>query len=303
MNTSLETSIGGVRLSHPVMNASGILGSEPEHVNILVEAGFSAIVTKTFTLEPREGYPPPILVKLESGGYLNAVGLANRGARYIPLLVERAKACGKPIVVSIGGRNAKEFTELAIIVEEAGATAVELNLSCPHVKGHGLDLGSDPSLVYELVKEVASAIKIPVIVKLGLSDRVVDSSGRALEAGAKALTLINAIRAMAIDVYSAKPVLSNRQGGLSGPPIKPIAVRVVFDVYREYKAEIVGCGGISSWKDAAEFILAGAKAVQVGSALLGNRNVANEIVKGLESWTSLLGYSRLAELVGMAHKD
>jgi dihydroorotate dehydrogenase (NAD+) catalytic subunit len=130
---------------------------------------------------------------------------------------------------------------------------------------------------------------------------VVESAGRALEAGARALTLINAIRALAIDVYSLKPVLSNIYGGLSGTPIMPIALRVVYDVYREYSAEIIGCGGISSWIDAAEFILAGARAVQVGSALLKNRRVVYEITEGLEKWVRELGYRNIGELVGRAH--
>jgi len=285
------------------MNASGILGSEPEHVDILVKAGFSAVVTKTFTVEPREGYPPPILVELECCGYLNAVGLANPGINYIPLLVDRAKALGKPIVVSIGGRGVDEYIELATVAEEAGASAIELNLSCPHVKGHGLEIGSDPASVYALVKDVASAVKKPVIAKLGFCDRVVESSGKALEAGARALTLINTIKAMAIDVYSAKPVLSNVYGGLSGPAIKPIAVRVVYEVYREYSgAEIIGCGGISSWKDAAEYILAGAKAVQIGSGYLKNRNVVQEVINGLSKWVAGLGYKSIEGLVGLAHR-
>lgn len=302
MRKLLEVNVAGLRLEHPVLNASGILGSEPEHVDILVEAGFSAVVSKTFTLEQREGYPPPILVELECGGYLNAVGLANPGASGIRPLVERAKAWGKPVIVSIGGSSLREFVELAAVVESSGASAMELNLSCPHVKGHGLDVGSDPTVVYTLVKEVSSTVKIPVIAKLGLCDRIVESSGKALEAGARAVTLINTIRAMAIDIFSAKPVLSNKYGGLSGPPIKPIAVRVVYEVYKEYNAEIVGCGGIVSWKDAAEFILAGARAIQVGSGFLKDRGLVRKIVNGLEKWVQVLGYEVITDLVGLAHR-
>jgi dihydroorotate dehydrogenase (NAD+) catalytic subunit len=145
-------------------------------------------------------------------------------------------------------------------------------------------------------------LRVPIIVKLGLSDRLVESAGKALEAGAQAVTLINTIRALAIDVYSFKPILSNIYGGLSGPPIKPIALRLVYDVYREYKAEIIGCGGIMSWIDAAEFILAGACAVQVGSGFLKNRRIVHEITEGLKTWIRELGRSSVRELVGQAHR-
>ena len=301
MSGILSTKIAGLALEHPVLNASGILGSDPEHIDILASHGFSAIVTKTFTLNPREGYNPPVLVELRSGGFLNAIGLANPGVQGIKPLVDRARFLGKPIIVSIGGSSIEEFNRVAEVAEDSGASAVELNLSCPHVKGHGLELGSDPTTVFLVTREVSSILKIPVIVKLGLSDRVVESAGKALEAGARALTLINTIRALAIDVYSFKPVLSNIHGGLSGPPIKPIALRVVYDVYKEYKAEIIGCGGISNWIDTAEFILAGARAVQVGSAFLKSRKVVHEIIEGIKSWLSVLGYSNIEELVGRAH--
>lgn len=301
-SNTLRISVAGIELEHPVMNASGILGAEPEHIEILARAGFSAIVTKTFTREPRSGYPPPILVELESGGFLNAVGLANPGIQSVARLAEKARVLGKPLVVSIGGAPG-DYPELAAIAEEAGASAVELNLSCPHVRGYGIELGSDPSTVREVVKNTASVVKIPVIAKLGLCDRIVESAGKALEAGSRALTLINTVKAMAIDVYSMKPVLSNKYGGLSGPPLKPIAIKVVYDVYREYKAEIIGCGGVSSWKDAAEFIVAGARSIQVGSAFLKNPGVVKDILEGLEKWLQVIGARSLEELVGAAHKS
>lgn len=294
--------LNGLKLEHPVMNASGILGSEPEHVDILANAGFSGIVTKTFTKNPRNGYPPPIIVELDNGGYLNAVGLANPGINGICPVVERARRHGKPVIVSIGGSSLSEFIEVSIKAEECRATAIELNMSCPHVKGHGLDLGSDPSMVYTLVKEVVSTINTPVFVKLGLCDKIIESAGKALEAGASGVVLINTIKAMAIDVYTGKPVLSNKYGGLSGPPIKPIAIRAVYEVYREYNAPIIGVGGISSWRDVAEFILAGARAVQVGSVFMKNRRIVYEILEGLEKWIEIHGVSSIMDLVGLAHR-
>lgn len=297
----MGTSICNIKLEHPILNASGILGSEPEQVEILVNSGFSAVVTKTFTLRPREGYPPPVLVEIGNVSFLNALGLPNPGAEYVPGFVSKIKKFGKPIILSIGGNSVEEYIKLAAIGEESGVDAVELNLSCPHVRGYGLDIGSDPGLVYNIVKSITSTVRVPIIVKLGLSDRVVESAGRALEAGAKAITLINTVKAMAIDVFSKNPILSNKHGGLSGIFIKPIAVRVVYDVFREFRPEIIGCGGITNWRDAAEFILAGAKAVQIGSAFLKNRNIVFEVLDGLKNWIALLGHNSLQELVGAAH--
>lgn len=298
----LETSIADIWLKHPVMNASGILGSEPEHLKILAKYGFSILVTKTFTLEPRPGNPPPIIIELDNGGFINAVGLANPGALSIPLLVEAAREIGVPLIVSIGGRNVAEYVSIVEIINETKASAIELNLSCPHTKGLGLEIGSDPKLVYEISRDTVSISRIPIIAKLGLCDKVIESAGKALEAGVEALTLINTIKAMAIDVYSMKPILSNKYGGLSGPPIRPIAIRVVYDVYREYGAEIIGCGGVRNWRDVAEFLLAGARAVQVGSYVVKNENIVWEILSGLEKWLSTIGYGKLLDVVGLAHK-
>ncbi|MEL9929926.1 MAG: tRNA-dihydrouridine synthase, partial [Sulfolobales archaeon] len=231
----LSTDIAGIVLEHPVMNASGILGSEPEHIEILAGFGVSAIVTKTITPKPRTGYEPPIVVELRNGGLLNAVGLANPGIEIIPSLVERARRIRRIIIVSVGGSSERDFTEVAEIAEKSGANAVELNLSCPHTRGFGMDIGSDPADVARVVGSVASILRIPVIAKLGLSDRIIESAGKALEKGARALTLINTLKALAVDIYSMKPILTNIFGGLSGPPIHPIAVRVIYEIYREYK--------------------------------------------------------------------
>lgn len=299
----VETLVAGVRLEHPLMNASGILGSEPEHIDILVKDGFSAIVTKSFTIEPRTGYEPPILIELEGIGYLNAVGLANPGVNGIYSLVKRAKELGRPIFVSIAGTSVEEFIRLASVAEETGADAIELNLSCPHVAKHGIEIGRDLDSTELIIRETASVVKTPVIAKLGLSDKVVEIAGKALEAGARALTLINTIRAMAIDPFSMKPILRNKYGGLSGPAIKPISVRIVYDIYREYRAEIIGCGGVASWRDVVEYILAGASAVQIGSGYLKNKSIVWESLRGLIEWMRLQGFNTLREAIGYAHRD
>ncbi len=296
----LRVSVAGLSLKHPVMNASGILGSSPEHIDILVNYNVSAVVTKTMTLQPREGYETPIIVELPNGGVLNAVGLANPGVEAVKPLVSRARELNVPLIASIGGRSEDEFINAAIAVDEAGVDAIELNLSCPHAKGYGIEIGVDPYNVYSVTKSVASITAKPVIAKLGLSDSIVKSCEKALSAGAKALTLINTVKAMFIDVYSAKPVLSNIFGGLSGPPIHPIAVRVVYEVYRELKPEIIGCGGVSRWSDAAELILAGAKAIQVGTALMNGGGAITHILKGLEEWLEVMGLKDIEEALGLA---
>jgi dihydroorotate dehydrogenase (NAD+) catalytic subunit len=302
---SLTVSIAGIRLRHPIMNASGFLGYTREHISRLAKYGFSAIVTKTITPYAKKGHDPPIVVALRNGGLLNAVGLENPGKRCIGELVDEARKLGVPLIVSIGGMNAEEFAEVAIEAEEKGATAVEINLSCPHAKGFGLEIGLNPVNVFNVVKTVASVTKLPIIAKLGSSDRVVEAAGKALEAGAKGLTLINTIKAMAIDVYTLKPILTNIFGGLSGPPIHPIAVRVVYEVFMEYKPDIIGCGGVATWLDAAELIAAGAKAVQIGTALVLSDNaqsLVESILRGLENWLLLHGFKNIEEAAGSAHK-
>lgn len=300
---SLSVKIVGTELRHPIMNASGILGARKEHVARLVEYGVSAVVTKTITVEPREGYSPPIIVELPTGGIINAVGLENPGKTVIGELVSEARRLGVPIIVSVGGRSEGEFIDVALEADKNGANAIELNLSCPHAKGYGIEIGSDPVTVYSTVKAVASTVKTPVIAKLGLCDKMVESAIKALEAGAKALTLINTIRAIYIDVFTAKPVLSNIFGGLSGPPLHPIAVRAVYEVYRETGAEIIGSGGVYDWKTAAEMILAGAKAIQIGTALMKEpRKVIQGIVEGLKAWLEEINISNIEYAVGLAQK-
>lgn len=300
---SLNTTIAGINLRHPVMNASGILGSYREHIARLISYGLSAIVTKTITADPREGYNPPIIIELPTGGLLNAVGLENPGKMIIRDLVDEAKKHSVPIIISIGGRDSKEFVEVAEVADSEGANAIELNLSCPHVGGYGIEIGMDPTAVYSIVKEISSIVRIPVIAKLGVCDRLIESAEKALEAGAKALTLINTIRALYIDVHTMKPVLTNIFGGLSGPPIHPIAVRAIYEVYRETRAEIIGCGGIYDWRSAAETILAGAKALQIGTSLAKSpKKVVQDILEGLSIWLRTIGVSGIDQAVGLAHK-
>ncbi len=298
----LRVELPGLRLAHPVMNASGILGSSAGALRRLVEAGVSALVTKSFTLERREGYPTPIAVPLEYG-LLNAVGLSNPGLEGLGALVEAARALGRPVVVSVAASSPEEASVLAGAAEEAGADAVELNLSCPHARGRGLVLLWDPEASRRVVEAAASTVGIPVYAKMGLVDRLADRAAELLEAGAAGLVLINTLPGMVIDVYAARPVLGNRVGGLSGPAIHPVAVRAVYEVYRETGAPVIGVGGVEDWVSAAELVLAGAGAVQVGTGIVRRgEQVICSIVEGLEKWLGEMGAGSISELVGAAQR-
>jgi dihydroorotate dehydrogenase (NAD+) catalytic subunit len=267
-----------------------------------IEGGAGAVVTKSLTREKREGYPTPVIVGVEEG-LVNAIGLANQGyeeflSKDLPLAKE-GKVC---VIVSVAGSSGKEFKEICVQAEEAGTDAVELNLSCPHVKKHGLEMGADPSVVRMVVKEVKGALKIPVHVKLGLSDRLNDSAIAAQDAGADAIVVINTIKAMTIDVHARRPVLSNVYGGLSGPAIHPIALRCVHELYPQLSIPIVGCGGVKDWQTAVEFILAGARVVQIGSEVATKGiGIFKEVASGIEHYLDSHGFKSVEEIVGSVH--
>ncbi len=301
---SLKVEVVGLNLKTPVMNASGVLEWSPEAARRLIDAGAGAVVLKSATREPRRGYDWPRIVRA-FGGYIIAVGIANPGALEVSRMIKGFKEAsgGAPVIASAAGFSPEDFLEVANLLEDGGADAVELNMSCPHFKGGGIELGQDPQTVYSIVRDVSGSLKIPVIAKLGVADKLVDISVKALEAGAKALTLINTIKAMKIDVYTKKPVLSNKVGGLAGSAIHPVAVRAIYDVYRETRAEIIGAGGVRDWETAVEMILAGARAVQVGAALIDRGEaVITEIVRGLEKYVWIEGMKNIGELIGLAHK-
>ncbi len=297
----LETEVGGLRLTNPLMPASGILGGNEGAFEYLAKrAKLGALVTKSITPEPRKGYDPPIVVSTDCG-LVNAVGLSNPGKGIIKKLVEVGKRYNLPVIVSIAGKDEKDFQEVAWEASDAGASALELNLSCPHAKGMGLELGMDIDMVKRITEAVATTVDIPVFVKLGYVDKLVETASKALEVGASGLTLINTLRAMVIDVDAMKPVLSNKVGGLSGRAIHPIAVRAVYEVYKETKAPIIGVGGVYTWRDAVELILAGASAIQIGTALVDEGpKVFSEVSAGIAWWLKSKGFKTLKEAVGLA---
>jgi len=302
MEPSLTTSIGGIQLDRPTMLASGILGISLDVFNRLYRSGAGAVVTKSLSNEPWEGYPNPTIFSVNGGGWINAVGLSNPGAPNFAKMIESNQDV--PIIVSLVGSVPDDFKMMIEEFTNCNVTAFELNLSCPHVAKVGLEVGDDPELVKKIVTTVKSATNIPAIAKVGLgTTNYLNTVKTAIDAGIDAITAINTVRAMAIDVETQRPILSNKFGGLSGTPIKPIALRCVYEISSKYDVPIIGCGGISTWEDAIEFFLAGASAIQIGSAIGDNWiNVFNDINKGILQYMKQKNYSTLDEMVGLAKK-
>lgn len=302
---SLKVNLAGLHLKNPTILASGILGYSAETFESIVEGGAGAVVTKSVGLKPRKGYANPTVVQV-SCGLINALGLPNPGIKEFTKDIEEAKVVlNVPLIVSVYGFSAEEYTTVARKAVKAGADAVELNVSCPHVKETGAEIGQNTEVLAEVVKSVKAAVEKPVFVKLSpnVTD-IAETAEAAVKAGADALTAINTVKAMAIDLETAKPILSNRIGGLSGPAIKPIAIRCIYELYERVKAPIIGCGGITSWRDAVEFMLAGATAVQIGTAIaLKGPGVFKAVAKGIGAYLKKKGFRSVTEIVGLAHRS
>ena len=303
MKKSLAINLAGLKLSNPTMLASGILGYTGLSLKTVIDSGAGAVVTKSMGLEPRTGYLNPTVVQTDCG-LLNAMGLPNPGISHFKEEMKPLKATGVPIILSIYGYSAKEFVEVAEVAAGMGADAVELNVSCPHVRKAGAAIGCDPSLLTEIVKQVKKAVNVPVIVKLTPNVTNISEIATAAEkAGADAITAINTVKAMSIETETARPLLANKFGGLSGPAIKPIAVRCIYDIYRSVNVPVIGCGGVTSWQDAVEFMLAGASAVQIGTAIaFKGPQVFSSVTTGIDAYLQRKGYKNVKELVGLAHK-
>jgi dihydroorotate dehydrogenase (NAD+) catalytic subunit len=303
MDDCLATEIAGLKLANPTMLASGILGYTGLSLKSVIEAGAGAVVTKSLGLKQRTGYPNPTVVQVDCG-LLNAMGLPNPGISHFKEEMKELKNAGAPTIVSIYGYSSEEFAQVAETAAEMGADALELNVSCPHVKKAGAEIGCDPRLLTDVVEEVKKKVDKPVIVKLTPNVANIGEIAKAAEkAGADAITTINTVKAMSIDVETGRPLLANKFGGLSGPAIKPIAVRCVYDVYRSVDVPVIGCGGITGWQDAVEFMLAGASAVQIGTAIaFKGVSVFSSVAKGIDAYLKRKGFKNVKELVGLAHK-
>lgn len=298
----LHVSLAGLRLEGPLLLASGIVGVTVRSLTRAIESGAGAAVSKSIGLEPREGYRNPTVVATDSG-LLNAVGLSNPGARVFSEELSEVKGKSLPIIVSIFGGGPVEFGRVTEILDAGDFLAYELNLSCPHVEGVGTEIGHDPEVVASVVKAVRSKTKKPIFAKLSANThRTLEVARAAVASGADGLTAINTMRAMAIDTETGRPILTHRFGGLSGSAIRPIAVATVFELHASLRVPIIGCGGVSTWEHAVELMLAGASAVQLGTALYEGYGVFGSINQGIERYMKKKGYRKVNEMVGLGHK-
>jgi dihydroorotate dehydrogenase (NAD+) catalytic subunit len=297
----LSTEVCGIKMKNPTMLASGILGSTGATLKRVASYGAGAVVTKSLGVEAREGHKNPSLVELKNG-LLNAIGLANPGFEAFEEDIEIAKQGGAPIVGSVYGFNVDEFVKVAMGLESYGVDAVELNFSCPNVEQAGVKFGHDPELSYEVAKEVKKKLGIPVIAKLTPNVKdIVEIAKACEEAGVDGITAINTLRAMKIDIRVARPLLGNKIGGLSGPCIKPVAVRCVYEIAQEVSIPVIGCGGINTGEDAVEFLMAGARAVQIGSGVyFRGISIFRKVTKEMKAFMKEEGYHNLEELIGAA---
>ncbi len=292
----------GLILSNPVIIASGIAGYGIEYGEIADMQKLGAIICKGTTLMPKEGNAQPRLVET-AGGLLNSIGLENIGVD--ALIGEKAPVWAGwrvPVIVNVAGETIDEYVAVTSKLEGVpGISGVELNISCPNVSAGGIEFGVDPELAARVTSAVKAATTLPLIVKL--SPNVTDIKEIALaveEAGADAISLINTLRGMAIDIDQRKPCLGDSVGGLSGPAIKPVALYMVFEAARVVHIPVIGCGGIACAEDALEFIMAGATAVQIGTASLTNPQLCLNVLEGIESYLRQNGVQDLTELIGVA---
>jgi dihydroorotate dehydrogenase (NAD+) catalytic subunit len=295
----LNVQLGRLRLANPVMVASGTFGYAREMESLVDLARLGAILPKTITANPRAGNPPPRTVET-TAGMLNSIGLDNDGIEaFIQHQMPYLAGLGTLIVVSIAGKNCGEFVEMASRLDGVpGVAALELNISCPNVTG-GQDLGADPLMCEQVVRGCRRACSLPVLAKLtpNVTD-VVDIAKAAEAGGADALSLINTCLGMAVDWRGRVPRLGNVLGGLSGPAIKPIALRIVYQVAQKVRVPLVGIGGIASIDDVMEFLVTGATAVQIGTANFYNPTVSMQILDALPNALAKLSVSRVTDVIG-----
>jgi dihydroorotate dehydrogenase (NAD+) catalytic subunit len=296
----MRTDIGGLILKNPVMTASGTFGYGQEFDGLVNLKRLGAIVVKGISLNPSKGNPSPRVVET-AGGMLNAIGLENVG---LDAFIDEKLTCLRPldvpVVVNIYGKTIEEYAELAARLDPVdGVAAIEVNISCPNVKAGGVAFGVCADPAGSVVRAVREKTRKPVIVKLTPNVTDITEIARAVEgAGADAVSLINTLTGMAVDIHSRRPKLANLTGGLSGPAIKPVALRMVFETSRAVKIPVIGMGGIMNAEDALEFIIAGASAIQVGTANFVNPKATMDILDGLEAFMTEKRIPRLSDLTG-----
>jgi dihydroorotate dehydrogenase (NAD+) catalytic subunit len=302
----LEIEIAGLRFPNPLILASGIADETGASMAESVKRGAGGVVTKSLSLVPREGHKNPCVVEMPFG-LLNAMGLPNPGIEAYKEEVEEYFKLAKnthPIIGSVFGSTVEEYALAAKGAQDIGVNAIEINGSCPNAHGLGLEFGQDPMVIYELVKEVKRRVSIPVFFKLTPATSDIVKLGKAVDrAGADGIVAVNTMPAMKIDIHTGRPVLTNTTGGLSGPALRPIGVRCVYQLYssEEISIPIIGVGGITSWQHAVEYIMAGASAVQIGTGVTWkNLDIFGEIRKGLLNFMTDEGYGSIDEIRGKA---
>lgn len=297
---SLKVDVGLLALQNPVMPAAGTFGYGEEYASLIDLNTLGAIVTKGISLEPQQGNPPPRIWEVQ-GGMLNSIGLHNVGLEVfaqekLPFL----RQCGTPIIVNFFGHTNHEYVEVAQRMNDLeGIAALEANLSCPNIKEGGIHFGSNAQSVANITKVLKKSTSLPLIIKLSSQVSQIKEIVRAAEGeGADAITLINTVPAMAVDLELMKPILGGITGGLSGPAIKPIALKAVWEAASSVKIPIIGVGGIMNYRDALEFLVVGATAVQVGTANFSNPRTMVEIIDGLGSFLEQRGVNDIREIIG-----
>ncbi len=297
----LEVNLTGLKLKSPIILASGILGVSYSSMKRVIDAGAGAVTTKSIGPTPRKGYRNPSIIEIYPGTFMNAVGLGNPGIDDFVSEIKEIKEHNIPLIVSVFGDTNESYLNVATKAEQAGADAIEINISCPHAKVSSI--GIDRDLTYSVVKTLKAKLKIPLFVKL--NPNITDLGEIALAAqkgGADGVVAINTLSAMVIDINTKRPILAHGSGGLSGKAIHPIAVKKVYDLYQLLKIPIIGCGGISTWKEVVEFILVGASAVQIGTALYKGVEIITEINNSLINFLEINGYKSITELIGLTHE-
>ena len=281
--------------------ASGILGVTAASLRRVIESGADAVVTKSIGLNPRKGHPGPVLTT-SHGGLINAVGLTNPGIDAFKEELETLRNKKIPVVLSIFGNTVEEAVEVARKGIQLNPAAIELNLSCPHAEIG--QIAHSPELTHKYVSAVKDVVECQVFAKLTSNTSDIKAIGKAAEeAGADAVVAINTLQAMKIDIHQMKPVLGNKIGGLSGFPIFPVAVRCVYDLSQSLTIPIIGVGGVSTWEDAIEMHLAGASAIQIGTALIEGLNVFSRIKEGVTNYLKEMGIANISEIVGAAWRS
>ncbi|MBR5328986.1 MAG: dihydroorotate dehydrogenase [Firmicutes bacterium] len=299
---NLAVNIGGLEMKNPVTTASGTFGSGLEMVEYVDLSRLGAVTIKGTTLEPRPGNPQPRIAETPAG-MLNSIGLENPGVEVICRdVLPKVAEYKSPIIVNIAGREIEDYGKVAAILEkDDNCAAIEVNVSCPNVKNGGMALGTNPDLIYETTKLVKENTTKPVIIKLSPNvTNIVEMAQAAERGGADALTLINCLLGTAIDIKTRKPIIANVVAGLSGPAIKPVALRMVYQVSQAVNLPIIGLGGIICWEDAVEFLLAGATGVSVGTGNFVDPSLTMKVIDGIEQYLIDNGFDDVNDIIGLA---